>query len=113
MAGELPTRPVMPIGMLLASASLPGLLGRPSSGAFGASGTGAGGNRSSAAAIAAACGGGSGAAAAQELVTVHHQYYEGNDCLMMEDILHHSNPQLFPLKKGSGKPFVVGHLVAC
>eukprot|EP00405_Crypthecodinium_cohnii_P035168 CAMPEP_0206526278 /NCGR_PEP_ID=MMETSP0325_2-20121206/626_1 /ASSEMBLY_ACC=CAM_ASM_000347 /TAXON_ID=2866 /ORGANISM="Crypthecodinium cohnii, Strain Seligo" /LENGTH=552 /DNA_ID=CAMNT_0054021403 /DNA_START=37 /DNA_END=1695 /DNA_ORIENTATION=+ len=54
-----------------------------------------------------------GACAVKELEAIHSGYYEGNDCLMLEDILHDSNPALFPLQTGTGKLFRVDHLAPC
>jgi hypothetical protein len=36
---------------------------------------------------------------------VRDEYYEGDELLLHEDILHFSNPRLFPLNPGSGKTF--------
>eukprot|EP00931_Biecheleriopsis_adriatica_P121769 TRINITY_DN9682_c0_g1_i1.p1 TRINITY_DN9682_c0_g1~~TRINITY_DN9682_c0_g1_i1.p1 ORF type:complete len:346 (+),score=67.58 TRINITY_DN9682_c0_g1_i1:93-1040(+) len=41
----------------------------------------------------------------QELWDVREDYYQGDDLFMHEDILHASNPELFPLRVGSGKAF--------
>jgi len=41
------------------------------------------------------------------------EYYEGDERLMLEDILHASNPHLFPLRQGPCKPFPLPNLVAC
>eukprot|EP00440_Ansanella_granifera_P035646 gb/GFBE01038668.1/.p1 GENE.gb/GFBE01038668.1/~~gb/GFBE01038668.1/.p1 ORF type:complete len:410 (+),score=77.53 gb/GFBE01038668.1/:1-1230(+) len=42
---------------------------------------------------------------APDLLGVRDDYYEGDELFMHEDILHASNPQLFPLRAGHGKPF--------
>lgn len=39
------------------------------------------------------------------LQEVREEYYGGDDLFMHEDVLHASNPGLFPLRVGHGKPF--------
>jgi len=39
------------------------------------------------------------------LLGVRDEYYEGDDLFMHEDILHTSNPKLFPLREGHSRPF--------
>lgn len=41
----------------------------------------------------------------QDLVQVRDDYYGGDELLMHEDILHSANPELFPLRRGTGKAF--------
>lgn len=51
--------------------------------------------------------------AQHDLRDVRDEYYEGDDLFMHEDILHSTNPRLFPLRAGSGKPFPLPSLLAC
>lgn len=50
--------------------------------------------------------------AQEDLCGVHREYYEGDDLTMHEDVLHCTNPRLFPLRPGSGKPFPLPALAA-
>jgi len=52
-------------------------------------------------------------AACEDLRGVRDLYYGGDDLTMHEDILHCSNPRLFPLRAGLDKPFPLPSLVAC
>eukprot|EP00747_Dinoflagellata_sp_TGD_P166798 gnl/TRDRNA2_/TRDRNA2_190151_c0_seq1.p1 gnl/TRDRNA2_/TRDRNA2_190151_c0~~gnl/TRDRNA2_/TRDRNA2_190151_c0_seq1.p1 ORF type:complete len:415 (-),score=67.39 gnl/TRDRNA2_/TRDRNA2_190151_c0_seq1:427-1671(-) len=52
-------------------------------------------------------------AAQQELGDVRDEYYGGDDVFMHEDILHCSNPRLFPLRPNNGKLFPLPSLAAC
>lgn len=50
----------------------------------------------------------------QGLTGVYDEYYEGNDLLIHEDVLHCSNPRLFPLRDpGHSKPFPITNLATC
>lgn len=42
---------------------------------------------------------------AAELLGIRDDYYSGDELQLHEDILYSSNPQLFPLRPGFGKPF--------
>lgn len=44
-------------------------------------------------------------ALSQELAEIRDQYYGGDEVLLHEDVLHASNPRLFPLRPGHGRPF--------
>mmetsp|Transcript_60907 Transcript_60907/g.145157 ORF Transcript_60907/g.145157 Transcript_60907/m.145157 type:complete len:349 (+) Transcript_60907:137-1183(+) len=48
----------------------------------------------------------------QHLSVVRQEYYGGDDLLMHEDILHSSNPRLFPLRPVPGRPFSAANLPA-
>jgi len=50
---------------------------------------------------------------AKDLLGVRDDYYGGNELFMHEDILHSSNPRLFPLRRGSGKHFPLPSLANC
>lgn len=53
-------------------------------------------------------------AADRDLSRVRDEYYGGDDLLMHEDILHCSNPRLFPLEPNRiNKPFRLENLVVC
>jgi len=50
---------------------------------------------------------------ARELCGIRDEYYGGNELSMHEDILHCSNPHLFPLRQHShNKPFPLQSLEA-
>jgi len=51
-------------------------------------------------------------ALSQELAEIRDQYYGGDEVLLHEDVLHTSNPQLFPLRPGHGRPFPLRSLMA-
>lgn len=51
-------------------------------------------------------------ALSQELAEIRDQYYGGDEVLLHEDVLHASNPRLFPLRPGHGRPFPLRSLVA-
>lgn len=44
------------------------------------------------------------------LLEVREEYYGGDELFMHEDVLHASNPHLFPLRVGHGKPFPLMNL---
>jgi len=48
----------------------------------------------------------------QDLEGIMQSYYGGDELTMHEDILHCSNPRLFPLRAGLSKPFPLPNLVA-
>jgi len=48
----------------------------------------------------------------QHLSMVQQEYYGGDDLLMHEDILHSSNPRLFPLRPVPTRPFSAANLPA-
>lgn len=51
-------------------------------------------------------------ALSQELAEIRDQYYGGDEVLLHEDVLHASNPRLFPLRPGHGRPFPLRSIMA-
>lgn len=47
----------------------------------------------------------------QEVEDIRESYYENDEKLMLEDLLHASNPQLFPLQPGRGRQLQVENLL--